>query len=260
MQIDVQTPIPGQREQAVQRKIKLFIGAVRPTLQRVGDPAQNTPMGGGKIGKLRAKVGQIAVHRRDGDALQIDPVSPVAAQVGKHGEPGHRLRHRHRVQMRADRRDAVRIRAVQPELHPQRNVLWCPARPVINRQRKSPVQRAVRVDARDDMALVQMGVHIHKGRPDLLPGQIDQRSGVGRGACGRQGCDAPAVDGDVQRKAVFPIGWRPRFHPRHKGSGHLRRGQGKAGSGRDSDHGTAFWFGLCAPCLPSAHHPRQAQK
>ena len=107
------------------------------------------------INPRRDRPAQFAAIRTDMDLNELgqplmlycqpppDALPPTPAHRGKHAEPGLRLRQRHAVQMRADRRNPMRIGAFQAKLHPQRNILRGPARPVCDGQGKAAVQGAI---------------------------------------------------------------------------------------------------------------------
>ena len=99
----------------------------------------------------------------------------------------------------------MRIGALDAELRPRFHLLARPSGPVLDRGGEAAVQRPVRPDTGDDMALVEMGVHVDQGRPHHPPFEIDARDAAPSAPRRTQFDDPPIVDDEVDENAIFPI-------------------------------------------------------
>ncbi len=136
--------------------------------------------------------------------LQVDPALPALARLGE-DRPGDADLRAQRIDVRADRADAVMLGGAQREIHARRHVGGGPVRlavlaDILQRARES----AVRIGAAwPDMALVEMGMGLDEGREEDAAVEVDHFGGMARGAAGRiDGGDGSAGDGDIDEREI----------------------------------------------------------
>ena len=112
--------------------------------------------------------------------------------------------------MRADGGDAVRFRATQPEIHAAIDVVMPPEALAVGRGRIARTgEAAVRIGrAVDDMALVEMRVHIDQHRPDVPAAEVDGRTFGGSRSRGLDGRDVSALNKEIDEQRAIAIGGR----------------------------------------------------
>ena len=134
----------------------------------------------------------VLVDGNEGDGLQRNAAFPAIPHGAKHA-PGNLRLFSEAVEMGADSADAVCISAAEGELHSRGNVLGSPEGcPVGACRCQSTEEGAVGIGrAANDMALVEMSVHVDEARPHDAARYIDA---VRSRARGLDRADNPVLD------------------------------------------------------------------
>ena len=174
MQVDVEIPFPGQGEEPVQQIVQVVERPAMSPARGAGDAPQQPALRRHQVGQPRAMVAAIGIDRHQRHRLQRHAVGPGVAQGGE-GGPGFLGLPLVAVQMRADRRHAMRLGAGEAEVHPPQQVVAAPVGHAAAARRLARAgMGAARIRrAAEDMALVQMCMGIRQHRPDLPPAQSD---------------------------------------------------------------------------------------
>ena len=203
MQVQRQIPLDRQVEHPFHQRPEVG--------HRIGDRAHHAARPLHLVG--HAGHGRVPEMLDAGQAgrLQFDLPGPFGAHFFKH-RPGDGGLRRNGIQVGADRRGAVGIGAAQGEIEPGAHVGRVPAaRAVAFHRLQRAHETAVGVGrARPDMALVQMGMDVHIGRPDLAAVQVHRRKRRASGAAprrpGRMRAIRPPVDQDFHRRHAVCVG------------------------------------------------------
>ena len=118
------------------------------------------------------------IDRAQGDSLQVHPALPLLANLPQHA-PAALGGFMIGVNMRANRRDAVRVSATQAKIHAAAQIRFCPILSIRGRGKARIEKRAVDIwTALDRVTLVEMGVNVDQGRPNLAAADVDTRDPV----------------------------------------------------------------------------------
>ena len=238
MQIDVE-PVPRcQRKHAIQKGVDIVerraVIADRGARHAAEQAARFCDDRSHPVAELIRQ----QIDRAQGDRLKVHPALPFLAHLPQHA-PAALGGFMIGVDMRADRRDAVRVGATQAEIHAPAQIRLGPIRPIRGRGKARIEKRAVDVrTALDGVAFVEMGVNVDQGRPNLAAADVDARqSPSSRFSAGRSmRASLPSSINRVRLHHAFRINRRRQSYAvGQQTGGHARIRKPIAARGRPDD-------------------------
>ena len=218
MEIEIEPALGREPEHLVDERVDIVEETNMHAARGARDRAQHAARSRHEIGKPRAIGRAERVDRGERHGLQRDAPGPALAHLPEH-VPFRFRRTFGQIDMRADRGHAVRIGAAQREIHAALDIARAPiARAIVFRSLDRAAERPVGItDARDGMALVDMGVHVDERGPDVAAGEVGRlRIGARRGDRRFECRDPFAVDQDVDERRAIVVA---------RGAGHAHRQQ-----------------------------------
>jgi hypothetical protein len=226
VQVDGEAVLGGQGEESVEVRVQARAG--------LRDEAEDAAVLGHEAGELVAGRAVVVGGHGERHALEFDPARPTLARLGEDG-PGDRRLGRQGVEVGADGPRPVGVGAAERELHARRHVAGRPVRLAVatdGLQRAHEAAVGV-AGARPDVALVEVGVHVHRARPDDPAGEVDpaRASRSGR-VVGGDARDAAVRQREVEQQEAVVVPLRRR-RARRLGQAGRHAGADEGGAGRD---------------------------